>query len=214
MSGSASKFMRLAGENFFWCKGLLTKCFPLLTRVRRYQMARRIMETAFALKLCNDKFGKYLNETHETACFEILDPEDQHVELFDFEEPEMRSVCACAYAYACMRGGNMGYLSAGLCRIGLCVLLLPKCEGEDAPLVLTRSRHDCRFITFSRFPDKDEPEADVCRVQPLFSCVRIPNLFRTPVELFLPIVLLAHGYMTLHSFRTTAPANPSISPSN
>jgi hypothetical protein len=48
------------------------------------------METAFASKTCNDKLAQYLHARHLTACFEILDPSDQHVELFDFESPELR----------------------------------------------------------------------------------------------------------------------------
>lgn len=35
---------------------------------------------------------EYLASTHETACFELIDPEDLHVELVDLKKPELRFI--------------------------------------------------------------------------------------------------------------------------
>jgi len=35
---------------------------------------------------------EYLSSTHETACFELIDPEDLHVELVHLEKPELRFI--------------------------------------------------------------------------------------------------------------------------
>jgi len=63
----------------------------------RFQVARTVAKTVFdTLESLGEEKKRaaleYLSSTHRTACFELIDPNDLHVEMIDLKKPELRFI--------------------------------------------------------------------------------------------------------------------------